>query len=150
MRNRRDQEEWGIRYTDGAASTVEPGSFRNLPSTRPHRQVLTGSAGYCQPFLNKELWINWHKNSGILKCHIQILPQGRAIVNLLTIMPQAKTDREYHSYLRTFCGDFMEVSPSANRSQLETAPTNVVETENAYRIQVALPGFRKDQIQLRV
>jgi HSP20 family protein len=64
-------------------------------------------------------------------------------------MPQAKTDREYHSYLRTFCGDFMEVSRSADRS-LSTAQTNVVETENSYRIQVALPGFRKDQIQLRV
>ena len=30
------------------------------------------------------------------------------------------------------------------------APTNVVETRNSYHIQVALPGFRRDQIHLRV
>jgi HSP20 family protein len=66
-------------------------------------------------------------------------------------MPVQKTDRDYHSYLRTFCGDFMEIGVGPSPGQLlASAPTNVIETEEGYRIQVALPGFRKDQIHLKV
>ena len=68
-------------------------------------------------------------------------------------MPQIRAEREYHSYLRTFCGDFIEVGFHPNQPHQGVAtptPTNVLETENGYRIQVALPGFSKKQIRLRV
>ena len=65
-------------------------------------------------------------------------------------MQQAKADREYHSYLRTFCGDFMDIGIAVDPSQQFTTPTNVSETEYAYHIQVALPGFKREQIHLKV
>ena len=66
-------------------------------------------------------------------------------------MLQPKTEREYLSYLRTFCGDFIELGANNDRGHLMTStPTNVVETADAYQIQIALPGFRKNQIHLKV
>jgi len=66
-------------------------------------------------------------------------------------MLQPKTEREYLSYLRTFCGDFIELGASNNRGNLiASTPTNVLETADAYQIQIALPGFRKNQIHLKV
>ena len=66
-------------------------------------------------------------------------------------MLQPKTEREYLSYLRTFCGDFIELGASNDRGKLiASTPTNVLETANAYQIQIALPGFRKNQIHLKV
>ena len=66
-------------------------------------------------------------------------------------MLQPKTEREYLSYLRTFCGDFIELGASNDRGSLiASTPTNVLETANAYQIQIALPGFRKNQIHLKV
>ena len=44
----------------------------------------------------------------------------------------------------------MDIGIAFDPSQHCSTPTNVLETENAYRIQVALPGFRRDQIHLKV
>jgi len=69
----------------------------------------------------------------------------------LTIMRNQKQERDYYSYLRTFRGDFIEIESSLEQTQsMLPTPTNVLETENGYRIQLALPGFRKNQIHLRV
>ena len=65
-------------------------------------------------------------------------------------MPYETVDRQYHNYLRTFCGDFMDIVIGPDQFQHVSTPTNVVETPNAYRIQIALPGFRRDQIHLKV
>jgi len=66
-------------------------------------------------------------------------------------MNNRKQEREYHSYLRTFCGDFIDIASPYDRSQsLPPTPTNVLETDKGYRIQLALSGFRKNQIHLRV
>ncbi len=66
-------------------------------------------------------------------------------------MLQPKTEREYLSYLRTFCGDFIELGASDDRGKLiASTPTNVLETADAYQIQIALPGFQKNQIHLKV
>src|SRR6476646_3825566 len=65
-------------------------------------------------------------------------------------MPYETVDRQYHNYLRTFCGDFMDIAMGPDQSQHVSTPTNVVETQKSYRIQVALPGFRRDQIHLKV
>ena len=66
-------------------------------------------------------------------------------------MHNSKSERDYYSYLRTFCGDFIEIGSSAEQTQrMPPTPTNVLETEDGYRIQLALPGFRKNQIHLRV
>ncbi len=68
-------------------------------------------------------------------------------------MIQPKAEKEYLSYLRTFCGDFIEIGPGPGQDQphqLAATPTNVLEMAAGYRIQVALPGFRKSQIHLRV
>ena len=65
-------------------------------------------------------------------------------------MPHERADREYHNYLRTFCGDFMDIGVTYDTSRHTATPTNVLETQTAYRIQVALPGFRRDQIHIKV
>ncbi len=66
-------------------------------------------------------------------------------------MPKPKEEKGYHSYLRTFCGDFMDIGSTAGQPQMIIpTPTNVLETKQGYRIQVALPGFKKGQIHLRV
>ena len=66
-------------------------------------------------------------------------------------MQKSKPERDYYSYLRTFCGDFIELgSPSDQLHSISVTPTNVLETDEGYRIQLALPGFRRDQIHLRV
>jgi HSP20 family protein len=66
-------------------------------------------------------------------------------------MEKPKAEREYHSYLRTFCGDFIELgTPTYQTQSIPPTPTNVLETEEGYRIQLALPGFRRSQIHLRV
>ena len=44
----------------------------------------------------------------------------------------------------------MDMNLTAELPSFAGTPTNVVETRNSYRIQVALPGFRRDQIHLRV
>src|SRR5689334_5398751 len=60
-------------------------------------------------------------------------------------------EKNYHSYLRTFRGDFTDVQRETDQSDLQMpTPTNVLETENAYKIQVALPGYQKDQISVNV
>jgi HSP20 family protein len=66
-------------------------------------------------------------------------------------MTQPREEKNYHSFLRTFYGDFMDIETCSNNPQL-TVPlqTNVVETKNSYRIQVALPGYARDQIRLQV
>ena len=66
-------------------------------------------------------------------------------------MTQPKEEKNYHSFLRTFCGDFMDIESYANRSHSTApVPTNVLETNKSYRIQVALPGYKRDQIHLEV
>jgi len=66
-------------------------------------------------------------------------------------MQNQKQERGYYSYLRTFCGDFIEIGPSLEQTQsLLPTPTNVLETEDGYCIQLALPGFKRNQIHLRV
>jgi len=65
-------------------------------------------------------------------------------------MPHERADREYHNYLRTFCGDFMDIGVVYDTSPQTATPTNVLETQTAYCIQVALPGFRRDQIHIKV
>jgi len=60
-------------------------------------------------------------------------------------------EKNYHSYLRTFRGDFTDVRQQTDQPDLQTpTPTNVVETQNGYLIQVALPGYKKDQISVKV
>jgi len=67
-------------------------------------------------------------------------------------MRDLKQERGYYSYLRTFCGDFIEIAPSfpEQTQTVPPTPTNVLETDEGYRIQLALPGFKKNQIHLRV
>jgi len=66
-------------------------------------------------------------------------------------MERSKLERDYYSYLRTFCGDFIEIGSAVDKPYLApSTPTNVMETKDCYRIQLALPGFRRNQIHLRV
>jgi len=66
-------------------------------------------------------------------------------------MRNQKHEPGYYSYLRTFCGDFIEIGSSLEQTQaIFPTPTNVLETEEGYCIQLALPGFRRNQIHLRV
>ena len=60
-------------------------------------------------------------------------------------------EKNYYSYLRTFYGDFMDIETHTEKPQINyPAPTNVVETNESYRIEMALPGYKKDQIHLQV
>jgi HSP20 family protein len=44
----------------------------------------------------------------------------------------------------------MDIGVAYDSSRQTATPTNVLETRTAYRIQVALPGFRRDQIHIKV
>ena len=61
----------------------------------------------------------------------------------------------YHSYMRTVCGSFQDIAHpdhlSKNLQQPNcTPPTNVVETDRFYLIEMAIPGYHKEELHVRV
>lgn len=57
--------------------------------------------------------------------------------------------------MRTVCGSFQDIDhpDHLSRNLLQpncTPPTNVVETEKCYVIEMSIPGFRKDELSIRV
>ena len=63
--------------------------------------------------------------------------------------------KNYRSYIRTFCGSFLDPEhPLDGRLSSKTdspAPlTNVVETKDEYELEIALPGYKKEDIDIKV
>jgi len=63
--------------------------------------------------------------------------------------------KNYRSYIRTFCGSFLDPehpldSRMFNKSDSPLPPTNVVETKDEYLLEIALPGYRKENIEIKV
>ena len=61
----------------------------------------------------------------------------------------------YHSYMRTVCGSFQDIAhPDPLSKNLQqpncTPPTNVVETDKFYLIEMAIPGYHKEELHVRV
>jgi HSP20 family protein len=61
----------------------------------------------------------------------------------------------FHSYIRTLYGNFcdLEFISNADMGKEEIsihAPTNVLETDESYNIQIALPGYKKENISARI
>ena len=65
------------------------------------------------------------------------------------------TNKGFHSYIRTLYGNFcdLEIISHAD-TNTETvaihARTNVLETPDDYKIQIALPGYKKSDITVKV
>ena len=63
--------------------------------------------------------------------------------------------KNYRSYVRTFCGSFLDPehpldSRMFSKSDLPLPPTNVVETKDEYLLEIALPGYQKQDIEINV
>jgi HSP20 family protein len=67
----------------------------------------------------------------------------------------AINNTSFHSYIRTLYGNFcdLEFISHSNMGKEEIsihAPTNVLETDESYNIQIALPGYKKENITARI
>ena len=63
--------------------------------------------------------------------------------------------KNYRSYVRTFCGSFLDPEHPLDRRMFSKSdsplpPTNVVETKDEYLLEIALPGFQKEDIEINV
>ena len=63
--------------------------------------------------------------------------------------------KNYRSYVRTFCGSFLDPehpldSRMFSKSDSPLPPTNVVETKDEYLLEIALPGYQKQNIEINV
>lgn len=63
--------------------------------------------------------------------------------------------KNYRSYVRTFCGSFLDPehpldSRMFSKSDSPLPPTNVVETKDEYLLEIALPGYQKQDIEINV
>ena len=67
----------------------------------------------------------------------------------------AMTNKGFHSYIRTLYGNFCDLeiishSDTNNETVAIHARTNVLETPDDYRIEIALPGYKKSDITIKV
>jgi HSP20 family protein len=63
--------------------------------------------------------------------------------------------RSYHSYMRTICGSFQDIDhpDQLSRSPGQAyymPPTNVIETEKFYTVELAIPGYHRDDLNIKV
>lgn len=70
-------------------------------------------------------------------------------------MPLNAEQKNYHSYVRTIYGCFQDVKNTEDNiceltMSSELPPTNIIETDRCYEIQVAAPGFHRDDFTVKM
>jgi HSP20 family protein len=63
--------------------------------------------------------------------------------------------KNYRSYVRTLYGSFQDVENTDEdicemKTSSEMPPTNIIETDKCYEIQIAAPGFHRDDFIVRM